>query len=125
MAEYYSEAQNTVERDELFAGTDIPVRLENVSVAGGEKFSRGCILAGVSGIFASTTNTQDAAKVLVIASEDYEAAGASEVGVTSVYTSGNFHTERLSTGSSVVGAADFKEPLRQVGIFETSMHEIF
>ncbi len=125
MAEYYSEAQNTVQRDELFAGTDIPVRLENVSVSGGAEFSRGCILAAsvAGGVFAPVNSSVDATKVLVIASEDVQADSLGAV--TSVYTSGNFHTEKLSTGSSVVSAADFKEPLRKVDIIETSLHEIF
>ena len=81
-------------------------------------------MAGTSGIFEPAKAAADAEKVLVIASEDYISSGSS-VGVTSAYTAGNFALEKLSTGSSVVGAADFKEPLRKVGIFETSLHEIF
>ena len=120
---YYQEFENTVQRDELIAGTE-HTRLENVSVKGGAEFSRGCILAGTDNLFEPAKAAADAKKVLVIAAEDYFSAD-SAVGVTSAYTAGNFTLEKLSTGSSVVGAADFKESLRQVGIFETSMHEIF
>ena len=120
---YYQKFENCVERDELIAGTE-NVRLENISVKGGAEFNRGCILAGTSGIFEPAKAAADAEKVLMIAAEDYISAD-SAVGVTSAYATGNFTLEKLSTGSSVVGAADFKEPLRQVGIFETSMQEIF
>ena len=123
MSDYYLKVDDTVQRDELIAGTE-NLRLENVSIKGGAEFSRGCILAGASGIFEPASAAADKNKVLVIAAENYADTG-SEVGVTSVYTSGNFHTEKLSTGSSVVSAADFKEPLRQVQILQTSLKEVF
>ena len=106
---YYLKVDDTVQRDELIAGTE-NLRLENVSIT--------------SGIFEPASAAADKNKVLVIAAENYSDTG-SEVGVTSVYTSGNFHTEKLSTGSSVVSAADFKEPLRQVQILQTSLKEVF
>ena len=51
MAENYIGFEKSLNLDELLANPATPVRLENVSVSGGE-FQRGCILAGASGIFA-------------------------------------------------------------------------
>lgn len=121
MSKYMISVENTVPLDELFAGGEIPVRIENVSVKGGAEFSKGCILGGASGIFEPVKTASDGEKVLVIAAEDFS---SSSTAVSSVYTSGNFHTEKLSTGSSVVSAADFKENLRQVNIIETELREI-
>lgn len=124
MSDYFGRISNTVHHDDLFAGPETPVRIENVSIKGGAEFSRGCILAGTSGLFEPVKVAADAEKVLVIAAEDFS-SDSSETAVTSVYTSGDFHTEKLSTGASVVSAADFKEPLRKVGILQTALKEIF
>ena len=121
MADYLVKFEDTAPQDGLFAGGEIPVRIENVSVKGGSEFERGCILAGASGIFEPAKAKSDGEKVLVVAAEDFS---SSSTGVASVYTSGNFHTSKLSTGSSVVSAADFKEELRQVDIIETELREI-
>ena len=108
---YVEKVHDTVKLDELFAGNETPVRLENVSVSGGAV--RGEILAGEDGVFAGVKSSLDAEKVLVIAAENVEETATA---VTSAYTSGNFNMQKLSTASSVVSAADFVEPLRQVDI---------
>ena len=109
---YVEKVHDTVKLDELFAGNETPVRVENVSLKSGAEFSRGCILAGASGVFEPVSAAADAKKVLVIAAED----AASDTSVATVYTSGNFNLQKLSTASSVVSAADLVEPLRQVDI---------
>lgn len=108
---YVEKIHDTITRDELFAGVETAVRLENVSLKGGAV--RGEILAGVDGLFEGAKATSDAEKVLVIAAENVEETSTV---VTSAYTSGDFNLKKLSTASSVVSAADFKENLRQVNI---------
>ena len=112
---YVEKVHDTVKLDELFAGNETPVRIENVSVSGG--CVRGEILAGANGVFSGVKSSVDAEKVLVIAAENVESTATA---VTSAYTSGNFNSAKLSTASSVVSAADFVEPLRQVDIILTT-----
>jgi len=109
----YFEKVESIKRDELFAGIEVPVRLENVSLSGGAV--RGEILASSisGGVFAGVSSSLDAEKVLVIAAEDVT---DTQTVVTSAYTSGDFNLQKLSTASSVVSAADFKENLRKVDI---------
>ena len=115
---YVEKVTDTAKLDELFAGNETPVRLENVSVSGG--CVRGEILGGVSGVFGGVSSSLDAEKVLVIAAENVEGTATA---VTSAYTSGNFNSAKLSTASSVVSALDFIEPLRQVDIILTTAKE--
>ncbi len=108
----YLETIESVKRDELFAGVEIPAITENVSLASGAQFKRGCILGGASGVFAPVTSAADAEKVLVIAAEDIESGTT----VATTYVSGIFNTAKLSTGDSVVSALDFKDALRDGNI---------
>lgn len=117
---YFDKVEGTVKRDELFAGVEVAVLTENVSLASGAEFQRGCILAGASGVFQPVTSSADASKVLVISAEDVE----SDSKVATAYVSGIFNTAKLSTGASVVSAADFKEPLRQVNILLADTKQI-
>lgn len=115
---YFEQITDTVGRDELFAGVEIPVRVENVSLSGGAV--RGEILAGTAGVFSGVSSSVDAAKVLVIAAENVTDTSTT---VTTAYTSGDFNLQKLSTASSVVSAADFKEPLRKVNILISDTKE--
>lgn len=115
---YFEQINNTVKRDELFAGIEIPVRVENVTLSGGAV--RGEILGGASGVFTGVSSSLDAEKVLVIAAENVESTATT---VTTAYTSGDFNLQKLSTASSVVSAADFKENLRQVNIIISDTKE--
>ena len=115
----YFETVESIKRDELFAGIEVPVRLENVSVSGGAV--RGEILGGASGVFAGVSSSLDADKVLVIAAEDVP---DTQTVVTSAYTSGDFNLAKLSTASSVVSASDFKENLRKVNIIISDTKQV-
>lgn len=114
MAEYFMQTDKFGYQDDLIAGGDL--RVENASVKGAVE--RGMILAGVNGVFAPVT--LKSAIDLVIAAEDYS---ETDTAVCPVYVSGDFHLEKLSTGSSVVSAADLRENLRKDNIFITSMQE--
>lgn len=123
---YYEEMQS-VANDELLAGGDgIPLRVENHSVKGGATVERGMILSSSvsGGIYEPVKTAADAEKVLIIAAEDGEGA-ATDTAVMPCYVSGHFHAEKLSTGASVVSAADFKESLRQVNIIASHVEEVY
>ena len=114
MAEYFMQTDKIDYQDDLIAGGDF--RVENVSVKG--EFGRGMILAESGGIYAPVTIAS--ADNLVVAAEDSTSSGTA---IGAAYVAGNFHLEKLSTGSSVVSAADMRENLRKDNIFITSMQE--
>ena len=117
---YYEVVENTVERDNLQAAMGVPEILENVSVSGGV-IERGMIICGTNGIYEPVTKAADANKPLAIAEMDYN---SSDVGVISAYTGGSFHMNALKTGSSIVSAEDFKEPLRKENIIVINQMEV-
>lgn len=116
---YYAEFSDTVERDELLAGTEQAVRVENASVSGGA--TRGMILCGSDGVYSAVTSKTDKDKPLVIAYEDVAETGTV---ITPVYTSGVFNNKKLSTGASVVGALDLAESLRRDNILLTEIKSV-
>ena len=110
---FYSET--SYKDEQLRANQGTTVRVENVSVKGGE-MEAGTILCGTSGIYEPVTKAADANKSLVILSADYNSTDA---GVVSAFTSGSFHEKILKTGASAVTAADFKDALRKYSIVMT------
>ena len=106
-----------VKYDNLIAGAEIPVVIENVSVTGAA--DEGCILGGTSNIFTAVTSAADSVKPLCIAAESKT---STDTAVIPAYFGGKFNANKLSTGSTVT-ADTFTEKLRTDNIILTTARE--
>ena len=112
-------------RDELLAGTEVPVLLSNASVKAGTEIERGQLLVDAGSGFVSLVGAGDASLTgasFFIAKEGY--ASVSLDGVTTVYDSGRFNREKIGVSDGVTLSA-FEEPLRKENILLTSIQEKF
>lgn len=117
----YAETVDGWRADELLAGTEQPVSIYNVKVGEGTTLERGdLICAGsFSGEFAPVSSAGDAAKVLMIAADDFTADSLSTV--TRAYASGVFSREKVNSGS--VSIAAFEPELRKQNILLRCLQE--
>lgn len=115
----YVESSVGFEADELLGGHEA-VELWNVKVGSNATITRGDLLSAdsASGIFSIAT-ASDAAKVLVIAAEDFVADSLNAV--TSAYAAGKFNREKITFGGASVAIAPFEQALRTQGIWLTGI----
>lgn len=116
MSEYFNQADKTITQDDLVSD-HFPILTRNVSLSGGTAIERGMILAGASGIYSPAQSSADATKILSIASRNE----TSDATVTTAYVSGRFHENKLKLGE--LDIEDFREPLRQGGIYLNELKE--
>ena len=126
MAEYFGTFDG-ITRDELSGGTDGSFQtIWNVNVGASAAIKRGMLLASdtPTGEFKLVSQVSDAAKVLVIARDDFTADEYHKV--TQAYASGKFNRERIILGgTSALTIEPFEDQLRKSNIHVTSIKDIF
>lgn len=126
MAEYFGTFDG-ITRDELSGGTDGSFQtIWNVNVGASAAIERGMLLAAdtPTGEFKLVSSADDAAKVLVIARDDFTADANHTV--TQAYASGKFNRERIILGgTSALTIEPFEDQLRKSNIHVTSIKDIF
>ncbi|MBR2519170.1 MAG: hypothetical protein IKE46_05210 [Selenomonadaceae bacterium] len=126
MAEYFGTFDG-ITRDELSGGTDGSFQtIWNVNVGASAAIKRGMLLASdtPTGEFKLVSQVSDAAKVLVIARDDFTADDYHKV--TQAYASGKFNRERIILGgTSALTIEPFEDQLRKSNIHVTSIKDIF
>ena len=114
----YIEKYDGYEEDGLIS-VAFPTSINNVKVAANASLSRGDLLCGesMSGIFGPVASNDDAAKILMIAAEDFVADSLNAV--TSAYSAGEFNREKIScAGGSIT---DFEAEMRKQNLHLTSL----
>ena len=106
---------NGTEYENLIAGVEIPVVINNVSVAG--SIDKGAVLAGTGGVFAPVASTADTVKPFCIAAEEYD---STDTGVISAYFGGKFNANKII---SAVALNTIEEKLRTENIILTTERE--
>ena len=86
------------------------LRVENVKVSASQPVKRGSLLAEVDGVFSPVGSTVSSSAALVIAADDFDSGST----VASVFTSGNFHTDKIISAADL---STLKEQLRRDNIF--------
>lgn len=126
MAEYFATFDGIV-RDELAGGTDGSFQtIWNVNVGMSAAIERGMLLAAdtPTGEFKLVSDASDAAKVLVVARDNFTAD--KEHTVTQAYASGKFNRERIIIGgTSALTIEPFEDQLRKSNIHLTSIKDIY
>lgn len=126
MAEYFATFDG-IQRDELSGGTDASFQtIWNVNVGMSAAIERGMLLAAdtPTGEFKLVSDASDAAKVLVVARDNFTAD--KEHTVTQVYASGKFNRERIIIGgTSALTIEPFEDQLRKSNIHLTSIKDIY
>lgn len=126
MAEYFGTFDG-ITRDELSGGTDGSFQtIWNVNVGASAAIKRGMLLASdtPTGEFKLVSQVSDAAKVLVIARDDFTADDYHKV--TQAYASGKFNRERIILGgTSALTIEPFEDQLRKSNIHVTSLKDMF
>lgn len=110
----YIEGKGT-EYDNLIAGVEIPVVINNVSVTGA--IEKGCVLCGTGGVFTPVASTADTVKPFCIAADIYD---ATDTGVISAYFGGKFNANKIISG---VALDTITEKLRTENIIITTAKE--
>lgn len=103
---------NGTEYENLIAGVEIPVVMNNVSVAG--SIATGAVLGGVSGVFTPIASAADTVKPFCIAAEVYD---STDTGVISAYFGGKFNANKIISG---VALDTITEKLRTENIIITT-----
>ena len=125
MAEYFGTFDGIV-RDELSGGLEELQEIWNVNVGASAAIKRGMLLASdtPTGEFKLVSQVSDAAKVLVIARDDFTADDYHKV--TQASASGKFNRERIILGgTSALTIEPFEDQLRKSNIHVTSLKDIF
>ena len=126
MAEYFATFDG-IQRDELSGGTDGSFQtIWNVNVGASAAIERGMLLAAdkPTGEFKLVSDASDAAKVLVVARDNFTADETHTV--TQAYASGKFNRERIILGgTSALTIEPFEDQLRKSNIHLTSIKDIF
>ncbi len=116
-----------IQRDELQAGSEIPVDIWNINVGASAVIERGMLLgaSSIDGTFDVVGSASDLNKVFVIARDDFIAGGESAC-VTQAYSSGVFHREKIKLGGdSTLTTLPFENALRMQGIHLRHLEEKF
>lgn len=120
----YVQTVDGVQRDELLGGSEFPLETWNINVGASAVIERGMLLGASSPTaeFALVNSSVDAAKCLVIASEDFTADSISGH-VTQAFASGLFNREKIKIGGTSALTLDlFEQPMRQQNLHVTSIH---
>lgn len=116
-----------ITRDELAGSPGVLQDIWNVNVGASAVIERGMLLCADSPTaeWAQVTSTVDAAKILGVARDNFEAGGNSAA-VTQVYASGTFNRERIKLGGdSSLTIEPFVKPLKEQGIRLTHIEDKF
>lgn len=102
----------------LIAGPEIPLMTKNVTLATGQKVTRGTLLTldDTAGTYSATAS---GGKASAIAAEDFEATEASAV--ATVYTSGYFNRDALTVAEGD-DVTKHEEELRALNIYLSKQH---
>lgn len=120
----YVETVDGVIRDELLGGHEVPLELWNINVGASAVIERGMLLGASSptGEFVLVNSSVDAAKCLVIASEDFTADSISGH-VTQAFASGMFNREKIKLGgTSALTLEPFEQSMRMQNLHVTGIH---
>lgn len=125
MAEYFGTFDGIV-RDELSGGLEEPQEIWNINVGASAAIKRGMLLgaSAPTAVFDLVNSSLDAAKVLVIARDNFTADADHKV--TQAYASGKFNRERIIIGGdSALTLEPFEDALRKSNIRVTSIQDKF
>lgn len=116
-----------IARDELSGGGDgIPQETWNINVGASAVIQRGMLLGAATPTdeFAPVSGASDAAKVLVIARENFTADA--DHTVTQAFASGKFNREKIILGGdSALTLEPFEDALRKSNIHVTGIQDKF
>lgn len=120
MANLYEKNFDSVEMDNLFAGTEIPVIVKSVKLAAGQGIlKRGTVLGIVSAtkeaIAVDSVKSDGGEKADCILTDTVDTTGDDPI-VTTAYSSGLFNRNALTFGGSDT-AEKHETRLRELGIF--------
>ena len=104
--------------DGLLAGSEFPVKVDNVSLTSGADVKRGQLLVGDGGVYSLAGSEDDLGKSFAIAAQDFTADSING-GITQAYSAGYFNREKIILGDSL-SADTFAQRLRVQNIHLTS-----
>ncbi|WP_432648171.1 head decoration protein [Mitsuokella sp.] len=113
---YYTKETGT-SYNHLLGGPEVEVLTKNVTLASGQKVTKGTLLTLADGKYSATAA---AGKASAIASEDYDASSADKV--VTVFIRGRFNRNAIVVASGDTVEAH-EEELRELGIYLTAEKE--